>query len=53
MRIKVLLYFYLIYNGEIYNYKEVGKKYDFDFFIKCDGEVILYFYDKFGVEGMV
>lgn len=52
MRIKALPHLYLIYNGEIYNHKEVGKKYDFDFFTKCDGEVILHLYDKFGVEGM-
>ena len=52
MRIKALPHVYLIYNGEIYNHKEMGKKYDFDFFTKCDGEVILHLYNKFGVEKM-
>ena len=52
MRIKALPHLYLIYNGEIYNHKEVGKKYDFDFFTKCDGEVLLHLYDKFGSEKM-
>ena len=52
MRIKALPHLYLIYNGEIYNHKAIGKQYDFDFFTKCDGEVILHLYDKFGVEKM-
>lgn len=52
MRIKALPHLYLIYNGEIYNHKEVGKQYDFDFFTKCDGEVMLHLYDKFGAEKM-
>lgn len=52
MRIKALPHLYLIYNGEIYNHNAVGKQYDFDFFTKCDGEVILHLYDKFGVEKM-
>ncbi|KAL9965981.1 hypothetical protein ACROYT_G023984 [Oculina patagonica] len=52
MRIKALPHLYLIYNGEIYNHKEVGKQYDFDFLTKCDGEVILHLYDKFGAEKM-
>lgn len=52
MRIKALPHLYLIYNGEIYNHKEVGEKHDFNFFTRCDGEVILHLYDKFGVEGM-
>ncbi|KAL9965982.1 hypothetical protein ACROYT_G023985 [Oculina patagonica] len=52
MRIKALPHLCLIYNGEIYNHKEVGKQYDFDFLTKCDGEVILHLYDKFGAEKM-
>ena len=52
MRIKALPHLYLIYNGEIYNHKEVGKQFDFDYFTRCDGEVILHLYDKFGVEKM-
>ena len=52
MRIKALPHLYLIYNGEIYNHKEVGKQFDFDYFTKCDGEVILHLYNKFGVEKM-
>ncbi|KAJ7369793.1 hypothetical protein OS493_036436 [Desmophyllum pertusum] len=52
MRIKALPHLYLTYNGEIYNHKAVGKQYDFDFFTKCDGEVMLHLYDKFGVEKM-
>ena len=50
MRVKKLPHLYLIYNGEIYNHKMVEKKYNFDVMTKCDGEVILHLYDKFGAE---
>ncbi|XP_068716018.1 asparagine synthetase [glutamine-hydrolyzing]-like [Montipora foliosa] len=52
MRIKDLPHLYLIYNGEVYNHKEVGQKYDFEFFTKCDGEVLLHLYNRFGIEKM-
>jgi len=52
MRIKALPHVYLIYNGEIYNYKEVGKQFDFDYVTTCDGEAILHLYDKFGIQKM-
>ena len=52
MRIKALPHLYLMYDGKIYNFKEVGKQFDFDYFTTCDGEVILHLFDKFGVEKM-
>jgi len=41
----------LIYNGEIYNFKEIKKNYfsDIEFRSKGDGEVLLYLYIKFGI----
>ncbi|KAK3748933.1 hypothetical protein QZH41_008697, partial [Actinostola sp. cb2023] len=50
MRVNKLPHLYLIYNGEIYNHKMVEEKYNFDVMTKCDGEVILHLYDKFGAE---
>ncbi|XP_020913586.1 asparagine synthetase [glutamine-hydrolyzing] [Exaiptasia diaphana] len=50
MRVKKLPHLYLLYNGEIYNHKMVEEQYDFDVMTKCDGEVILHLYDKFGAE---
>ena len=48
MRVKKFPHLYMMYNGEIYNHKDLGKKYDFDYFTKCDGEVMLHLYDRFG-----
>ena len=50
MIVKQLPHLYLIYNGEIYNHKIVEEKYNFDMMTKCDCEVILHLYDKFGAE---
>jgi asparagine synthase (glutamine-hydrolysing) len=43
----------LIYNGEIYNYLELRSeliKFGYVFKTKCDTEVLLYAYDKWGVD---
>lgn len=54
MRVKTLSHLYLIplliLNGEIYNHKQLGKQFGFNFDTKCDTEVILHLYKKFGVE---
>ena len=50
MRLYSLPHLYVIYNGEIYNHKALGKQYDFNYETKCDGEVILHLYNKFGGE---
>ena len=39
----------LICNGEIYNYKHLEKKYDFDLKTGSDCEIILHMYKKFGI----
>ena len=42
----------IIYNGEIYNYKKLRKKYfsDIGFNSAGDGEILLHLYEKFGIE---
>lgn len=43
----------IVYNGEVYNYRELKKKYfgaDEHFFTKTDTEVILKLYEKFGTD---
>ena len=40
----------LICNGEIYNYKELAERYDFNLTTGSDCEIILYLYQKFGIE---
>ena len=41
----------IVYNGEIYNFLEIKKKYfsDIQFKGNCDGEVLIYLYEKFGI----
>ncbi|SVB81038.1 uncharacterized protein METZ01_LOCUS233892, partial [marine metagenome] len=40
----------LICNGEIYNYKDLAERYDFNLTTGSDCEIILYLYQKFGIE---
>ena len=40
----------LICNGEIYNYKELAKKYGFNLTTGSDCEIILHMFNKFGIE---
>ena len=42
----------LICNGEIYNYKELAKKYNFNLTTGSDCEIILHMFDKFGITEM-
>lgn len=41
---------WLICNGEIYNYKQLIEKYDFNYNSNSDCEIILHMYNKFGIE---
>lgn len=43
-------YVYLIYNGEIYNFKELAKKFDIKQDTNMDGEIIIHMYAKYGIE---
>ena len=40
----------LICNGEIYNYKDLAERYGFNLTTGSDCEIILYLYQKFGIE---
>jgi len=50
LRLYDLPHLYLMYNGEIYNHKELVEKYGFKPTTKMDGEVILHLYNKFGIK---
>lgn len=50
MRLYHLPHLHLMYNGEIYNHKELIAEYGFECTTKMDGEVILHLYNKFGIE---
>jgi len=50
LRLYTLPHLYLMYNGEIYNHKELVEKYGFERTTQMDGEVILHMYNKFGIE---
>lgn len=43
-------YVYLIYNGEIFNFKELQKTFGFKQDTECDGEAIIHLYAKGGIE---
>jgi asparagine synthase (glutamine-hydrolysing) len=43
----------VICNGEIYNYKELINEYNLSPFSNSDCEVILYLYERFGIEGVL
>ena len=50
MRLLAYPHVRLIYNGEIYNCREVQKEYGFDYESRCDGEAIIHLYIRFGAE---
>lgn len=52
IRIVSMPHIWMIYNGEIYNYRELGAKYSFDYLTKCDGEALIHLYNKGGIEFM-
>ncbi|XP_033211901.1 asparagine synthetase [glutamine-hydrolyzing] [Belonocnema kinseyi] len=43
---------FLLCNGEIYNYKKLGKENDFHYTTKCDVEAILHLYTTAGAENV-
>ena len=45
--------YFLICNGEIYNYKELAQKYNFKLKTNSDCEIILHLYIKFGIKKTV
>ncbi|XP_046560130.1 LOW QUALITY PROTEIN: asparagine synthetase [glutamine-hydrolyzing]-like [Haliotis rubra] len=50
MRLYTHPHIWLIYNGEIYNYKTVAKENDFHLSTDCDGEPIIHLYAKYGID---
>ncbi|KAK7109193.1 asparagine synthetase [glutamine-hydrolyzing]-like [Littorina saxatilis] len=42
---------WLIYNGEIYNHKQLDKDFKLNVSTNCDGEPMIHLYDKLRVEG--
>ncbi|XP_049332402.1 asparagine synthetase [glutamine-hydrolyzing]-like [Astyanax mexicanus] len=52
LRVKKFPYLWLCYNGEIYNYKLLKEKFEFDYQTRMDGEILLHLYDRFGIEKM-
>jgi len=50
MRLRQYPHVRMIYNGEIYNYKELFEKYAFISETRNDGEVIIHLYMKFGIK---
>lgn len=52
IRICSMPHIWMIYNGEIYNHKELGQKYNFDYLTKCDGEALIHLYNKGGIDFM-
>ncbi|XP_071102468.1 asparagine synthetase [glutamine-hydrolyzing]-like [Haliotis cracherodii] len=50
MRLYTHPHIWLIYNGEIYNYKSVAKQHDFHLSTDCDGEPMIHLYAKYGID---
>ncbi|XP_072016484.1 asparagine synthetase [glutamine-hydrolyzing]-like [Amphiura filiformis] len=49
MKIASLPHLWMVYNGEIYNYKKVQEEYGFEYQTESDGEAIIHLYNKFGM----
>lgn len=52
IRLVGMSHIWMIYNGEIYNHKELAKKYNFEYLTKCDGESLIHLYNRGGIEFM-
>ncbi|XP_071101856.1 asparagine synthetase [glutamine-hydrolyzing]-like [Haliotis cracherodii] len=50
MRLYTHPHIWLIYNGEIYNYKSVAKEHEFHLSTNCDTEPIIHLYAKYGID---
>ncbi|XP_067649261.1 asparagine synthetase [glutamine-hydrolyzing]-like [Haliotis asinina] len=50
MRLYTHPHIWLIYNGEIYNYKTVAQENKFHLSTDCDGEPIIHLYAKYGID---
>lgn len=52
MRLCKYPHLFLLCNGEIYNHKQIGQQYKFDYTTKCDVEVIMHLYATKGAESV-
>jgi len=52
LKIHALPHVWLIYNGEIYNYKTIEEEFSFNYETACDGEAMLHLYARGGAELM-
>lgn len=52
IRVVSMSHIWMIYNGEIYNYKQLKEKYDFHYVTDCDGESLIHLYNRGGIEFM-
>ena len=52
LKVSAYPHLWLIYNGEIYNCRDVGEKFNFHYETGMDGEAILHLYARFGAETM-
>ncbi|XP_067649280.1 asparagine synthetase [glutamine-hydrolyzing]-like [Haliotis asinina] len=50
MRLYTHPHIWMIYNGEIYNYKSVANQHGFHLTTDCDGEPIIHLYAKYGFD---
>jgi len=52
IRILSMPHIWMIYNGEIYNHKELKEKFNFNYITQCDGESLIHLYNRGGIEFM-
>ncbi|XP_022084841.1 asparagine synthetase [glutamine-hydrolyzing]-like [Acanthaster planci] len=50
MRVRAYPHIWLLYNGEIYNFRLLQKQFDFQYLTECDGEAIIHLYAQGGAE---
>jgi len=50
LKLKQHEHLFMVFNGEIYNYKQLHNQYGFNFETSCDTEIILHLYAKGGIE---
>lgn len=52
MRLLKYPHLFLLCNGELYNYSQIGKQYGFEYATKCDVEVIMHLYANNGADSV-
>ncbi|XP_053975496.1 asparagine synthetase [glutamine-hydrolyzing] [Hylaeus volcanicus] len=52
MRLYKYPHYFLLCNGEIYNHKEIGQQYGFQYSTECDVEVLIHLYENGGAQNV-